>query len=254
MKRFAGKVALVTGGTSGIGLAAARRFHDEQATVIITGRNQDKLDNAARLLSGGDSASDRFLALQADTADLNAIDAAIHRIDERFGRLDIVFANAGVGGFNSVEDIDEADFDTVVDINFKGLFFTIQKALPLMREGGAVVINASWTLYRGIAISSLYSATKAAVHNLARTMAADLAARRIRVNSISPGYVNTELFNEGMLGPDEAARCRQEVALKRFAEPPEIAAVVAFLASDDASYITGQDLLVDGGLVTIVSR
>jgi NAD(P)-dependent dehydrogenase (short-subunit alcohol dehydrogenase family) len=246
MHRFEEKVILITGGTSGMGLAAAKRFLDEGAWVIITGRRQDKLDTIAHQLNK----EDHLLPVQADATNLKALDLVFKRITETYGYLDVVFANAGIGTFKPVAEFSEEDFDHLVNVNFKGVFFTIQKALPLLRNGGAVIINASWTLYRGNGTNALYSATKAAVHNLARTIAEDVAARQIRVNSISPGYINTEQFNESSLPAGEASRRKHEVPLGRFGTPDEIARAVAFLASDDASYITGQDILIDGGLVT----
>jgi NAD(P)-dependent dehydrogenase (short-subunit alcohol dehydrogenase family) len=173
-------------------------------------------------------------------------------IGRRHGRLDVVFANAGVGVFKPTAGITERDFDYSVDVNFKGVFFTIQKALPLMTSGGAIVINASWTVHRGNGILSLYSATKAAVHNLARTLAADLAPHGIRVNSISPGYIDTPMYPEAALTDQEAAQVTSRVVAGRFGRSQEVAAAVAFLASDEASYINGQDLLIDGGLVNAI--
>ncbi len=228
-----------------MGLETARRILAEGGSVIITGRDQAKLDTAAKDLDGGD----RLLAVRNDVADLTALDALMAAIRDRFGRLDVLFANAGGGIFKPIAEITEADFDSVVDINFKGVFFTIQRALPLMPGGSSVVINASWTLHRGNPGATVYSATKAAVHNLARTLAADLAPRGIRVNSISPGYIDTPLFSESALPAEQAAALRGRVATGRFGRPQEIADAVAFLASDEASYINGQDLVIDGGLV-----
>lgn len=247
MKRFEGSTVLVTGGTSGMGLAAAQRFLDEGARVAISGRSESRLDAARAKLNS--SEPEAVLTVVGDSADLEAIEVAMDLIGERFGRLDVLFANAGVGHFAAIQDISEADFDATVAVDFKGVFFTIQKALPLMPDDSAIVINASWTLYRGMTTCSLYSAAKAAVHNLSRTLAKELAERRIRVNSVSPGYINTGQFNEDDLDHDEARRRRSQVALARFGEPDEIAAAVAFLASADASYVNGQDLIIDGGMI-----
>lgn len=164
----------------------------------------------------------------------------------------MVFANAGVGVFQPSAEVTEDDFDQIVGVNFKGVYFTIQKAVPLLADGGAIVINASWTLHRGLAVASVYSASKAAVHNLARTLSADLAPRRIRVNSVSPGFIDTPMFRGAAPSEEEAAAYAGQTVAGRLGTSEDVARAVAFLASDDASYITGQDLLVDGGLVTSI--
>jgi NAD(P)-dependent dehydrogenase (short-subunit alcohol dehydrogenase family) len=242
--RFDGKIALITGGTSGMGLATARRLLAEGAQVVITGRDKTRLDDAVAELDGGDS----VLALRGDVASLADIDAVTAAIGERHGRLDVVFANAGVASFQPNGDITEAEFDRVVDINFKGVFFTIQKTLPLLSDAAAIVINASWTLHRGLSGASLYAATKAAVHNLAHTLAAELGPRGIRVNSVSPGYIETPMFHDA-IPADEHAAVVAAVVSGRLGTAVDVADAVAFLASGEASYVNGQDLIIDGGLV-----
>lgn len=248
MNRFTNKTVLVTGGSSGMGFAAARRLLDEGAYVVITGRDQGRLDSAVARLN----AAERALAVRADVSSLADLDHLMRRVETWRGGLDAVFANAGVGIFKPAAEITEADFDHTVDVNFKGVFFTVHKALPLLRDGGAVVINASWTLHRGLSVASVYSASKAAVHNLARTLGADLAPRGIRVNSVSPGYIDTAMYRGANPEPGAEARDAAQVPLGSLGHPDDIAAAVAFLASDDASYITGQDLIVDGGLAGCV--
>jgi NAD(P)-dependent dehydrogenase (short-subunit alcohol dehydrogenase family) len=247
--RFENKVALVTGGTSGMGLAAARRLLAEGARVVVTGRDQVRLDAAVEELDGGGD----VLAVRGDVANLADLDALTAAIRDRHGRLDVVFANAGVASFQPNGDITEAEFDRMVDINFKGVFFTIQKTLPLLSDHAAIVINASWTLHRGLPGASLYAATKAAVHNLAHTLAAELAPRGVRVNSVSPGYIETPMFHDNV-SVEAAAAVVAAVAAGRIGTAEDVADAVAFLASGEASYVNGQDLIVDGGLVAAAPR
>ncbi|MFI0975931.1 SDR family NAD(P)-dependent oxidoreductase [Streptomyces sp. NPDC021093] len=246
MKRFTNKTVLITGGTSGIGFATARRLLDEGAYVVITGRDQARLDAALARLGAGQG---RALAVRADVASKAELGHLVREIETWRGSLDAVFANAGVGIFKPSAELTEDDFDRTVDINFKGVFFTVHTALPLLRDGGAIVINASWTMHRGLSVASVYSASKAAAHNLARTLGADLAPRGIRVNSVSPGYIDTEMYRDANPDPGAEAHTAAQVPLGSLGHPDDIAAAVAFLASDDASYITGQDLVIDGGLL-----
>ncbi|MGV9451544.1 SDR family oxidoreductase [Streptomyces sp. NPDC003635] len=246
MKRFTGKSLLITGGTSGMGLATAHRLVAEGAQVIVTGRTRARIDAAVQQIGSGAS------GIVADAADLGALDALMETVRDRHGRLDGLFANAGTGTFLPFESITEPDFDHGIDVNFKGVYFTVQKALPLLADGGSIVLNASWTLHRGNSVLTLYSATKAAVHNLARTLAAALAPRGIRVNSISPGYIDTPMYPAEALSKAEAEAVTGRIVAGRFGRPEEVAAAVAFLASSDASYINGQDLVIDGGLIGAV--
>ncbi len=231
MTRFDGRTALVTGGTSGIGLATAQRLRAEGARVIVTGRSHVH--------------SPDFV--QGDVANPADLDRLATVVRERFGRLDVVFANAGVATFGSFAEVTEAEYDRVMGINVKGVYFTLQKMAPLLAEDAAVVINASWTLHRGLTGGTLYAATKAAVHNLARTLAAELAP--VRVNSISPGYITTPMFHAN-IDVEAQPGVRSAIPLDRFGTAEDVADAVAFLASREASYITGQDLIIDGGLTT----
>ncbi|WP_436777780.1 SDR family NAD(P)-dependent oxidoreductase [Yinghuangia sp. YIM S09857] len=255
MNRHTNKTVLITGGTSGMGYATARRLLDEGAYVVVTGRTQPRLDAAVtRLVAETGVAPTRILAVRADVAVLPELDDLIDRVRAWRGSLDTVFANAGVGVFKPSAEITEADFDHTVDVNFKGVYFTVAKALPLLRDGGAIVINASWTVHRGLSVASVYSATKAAVHNLARTLGADLAPRGIRVNSVSPGYIDTEMYRDVNPDPGAEAANSAEVPIGSLGHSEDVAAAVAFLASEDAAYITGQDLVIDGGLVGSVPQ
>jgi NAD(P)-dependent dehydrogenase (short-subunit alcohol dehydrogenase family) len=246
MSRFHGKVVVVTGGNSGIGLAAAKRFAAEGAKVVISGRSEATLEAAAKEI-GGD-----VLAVRADVAKLADLDHLFQKTKAKFGKIDVLFANAGVAPSAPLEAVTEAHFDELFNINVKGLLFTVQKALPLLSVGAAIVINASVVDQKGFPGMSVYAATKAAVRSLARTFAAELIGRGIRVNVVSPGPITTPIFDRMGLTPEQAEGFAQGVTqivpMKRFGKPEEVAAGVAFLAADEASYITGVELNVDGGL------
>jgi NAD(P)-dependent dehydrogenase (short-subunit alcohol dehydrogenase family) len=249
MGRLKGKIALITGGTSGIGFATAQLFQKEGAQVIVTGRNPKTVEDAQKAL--GPSA----LAVASDASNLADTDALMKIVSEKFGRLDVLFANAGITQFAPVEQVDESFFDRHFDLNVKGLFFTVKKSLALLSDGGAVLLNASVASRKGFAGASIYSATKAAVRSFGRTLAAELAPRRIRVITISPGPVATALFSKLEM-PKEAADAvaagwTAGVALKRIGRPEEIANLALFLASDEASFITGTEVFADGGLAEL---
>jgi NAD(P)-dependent dehydrogenase (short-subunit alcohol dehydrogenase family) len=247
--QFTDKIALITGGSRGMGLAAARRLLDDGATVVITGRDEARLEAAAAELAD----PDRVMAVRADASVPRDVAALASRIRDRHGRLDLLFANAGVAGFKPISEFSDEDIDRIIGINLVGVIHTIRGALPLLTDGGAIVINASWTLHRGLAGASLYAATKAAVRNLARTLSADLAGRRIRVNAISPGYIETDMFHDAITTEDAAEAVRRQIVLGRIGTAEEVADAVAFLLSEQARYITGHDLVIDGGIVDAIA-
>jgi len=246
MGKLSNKVALVTGGNSGIGLATAQRFALEGAEVVITGRRRDALEEAVGLI--GESA----VGIRADASRLADLDALYQEVGERFGRLDVLVANAGIIRPAPGDQVDEQQFDEQFDINVKGVFYTIQKALPLLRDGGSIVLVSSIAHLKALEAHVVYAATKAAVRSFARSWAAELKGRNIRVNCLSPGPVLTPII--GKMGVDEAQFDAFEkqlaglIPLGRLGRPEELANAALFLASDDSSFITGVDLCVDGGL------
>lgn len=250
MSKLKNKVAVITGGSTGIGLATARLFLREGARVVITGRTLETLEKAQREID-----DDNLQIVQSDTSDLAAIDTLAGKLKASYGQIDILFANAGIAWFAPIEQVDEAFFDAHFNTNVKGLFFTIKKLLPLMNNGGTIVLNASAVIHKGFENSSVYSATKGAVRSFARTLSAELAPRHIRVNTVSPGPVETPIYNKmGMT--EEQLRLMAEdfanrVPLKRFGNADEVANTVLFLASSDSSFIAGEEILVDGGIATI---
>jgi NAD(P)-dependent dehydrogenase (short-subunit alcohol dehydrogenase family) len=248
-KKLAGKVALITGGTSGIGLATAQRFVAEGAFVFITGRRQAELDAAVQQL--GNSA----VGVRSDVSNLADLDQLFTIIKAQKGHLDVVFANAGIAEFLPLETVTEDHYARQFDINVKGTVFTVQKALPLLPDGAAIIVMASIVGSKGLDNSSIYSATKAAIRSLARTWTTDLKARRIRVNAISPGPIETPGFNSLAGSAEEAEQMKAHMAsgvpLGRVGDADEIAKAVVFLASDDSSFVTGAELFVDGGMAQV---
>jgi len=247
MNRFNNKVAVITGGNSGIGLATAIRLKQEGATVVITGRDRTTLDAAAR--------DHGLTPVQADVGSVAGVERMYAEIAARHPRIDVLFANAGIYQAAPLADTTEAFFDETVNINFKGLFFTVQRALPLLNDGASIVLNSSTVTAKGWPGIAVYSATKAAVRSLARTFSAELLARRIRVNTVSPGATYTPIFGRLGLTPEQLDATAQsllaQVPAGRFATPEDIAAGVAYLASDDAAYVIGAELTIDGGLAQI---
>jgi NAD(P)-dependent dehydrogenase (short-subunit alcohol dehydrogenase family) len=244
MNRFNGKTAVITGGNSGIGLATALRLKKEGARVVIVGRDQKTLD--------AEASAHGFVAIRADVGKVAEIDRMYAEIAAKVGRIDVLFANAGIYRSAPLADTTEEFFDDMVDINLKGLYFTVQRALPHLNDGGAIVLNSSTVNTKGWPGIGIYSATKAAVRSLARTFAAELLPRKIRVNAVSPGATFTPIF--GRLGLSEAElnataeALMKSVPIGRFATADDIAAGVAYLASDDAAYMLGAELTIDGGV------
>jgi len=242
MKRLEGKVAVVTGGNSGIGLAAAKRLQEEGAKVAISGRSKKTLDEAVKTLGNS------VVAVQSDVAKLSDVDKLYVEVSRRLGKIDVLFVNAGVAKFTPIAETSESMYNEMFDINIKGAYFTIQKALPLLNDGASIILNTSVAGSTGNPGTSAYAATKAALRSIARTAAAELVGRGIRVNAVAPGPIETPGFEKTGLPMEAFDAFKNMVPMKRFGKPEEVAGAVAFLASKDASYITGVELNVDGGL------
>ena len=244
--RFTGKVVVIVGGNSGIGLASAKAFAAEGAHVVISGRDAATLRSAA--LEIGPAA----IAIQSDITDLQQIDSLMNEVQRRHGRIDVLFVNAGIGAFLPIEEVTERNWEEIIGVNLKGVFFAVQKALAMMKTGGAIVITSSIGGRMGIPTNSVYAASKAGVRALGRNFAAELVGRGIRVNVVSPGCVETPIINRTPGLPPEAIPALREqminnTPMHRLGEPEEIARAALFLASDEASFITGINMLVDGG-------
>jgi NAD(P)-dependent dehydrogenase (short-subunit alcohol dehydrogenase family) len=249
MAKLEGKIALVTGGSSGIGLATAKRFVAEGAYVFITGRREQELSVAVKDIGKN------VAGIRGDVSQLADLDRLFDQIKRDKGRLDVLFANAGIAKYAPLGKITEDLYDSIFDVNVKGVLFTVQKALPLMSDGSSIILNASIVGSKGLPANSVYSATKAAVRSFARTWTTDLKERHIRVNAVSPGSTDTpglnDLLASSPVGEERRKMISAIVPLGRLGMPDEIAKAVVFLASDDSSYVTGTELFVDGGFAQV---
>jgi NAD(P)-dependent dehydrogenase (short-subunit alcohol dehydrogenase family) len=245
MNKLEGKIALITGGSSGIGLATAKRFVNEGANVFITGRREAELATAVKEIGKN------VTGVQGDVSKLGDLDRLFAQIKREKGKLDVVFANAGIPNLAPFGKITEEQYDSVFNGNVKGLLFTVQKALPLLPDGASIILNASIVASKGLPDWSVYSATKAAVRSFARTWTTDLKDRRIRVNAVSPGFTDTAPWHSIEAAEERMKAIASTVPLGRFGTPDEIAKAVVFLASEDSSYITGTELFVDGGFAQV---
>jgi NAD(P)-dependent dehydrogenase (short-subunit alcohol dehydrogenase family) len=245
MRRFTNKIVVITGGTSGIGLAAAKQFIKEGAKVVVTGRSPQSVGDAQNEIGANG------VAIAADVTKSDELDTMFQQVREKYGRINVLYVNAGIAKLGWVTETTEEVFDDILNANFRGAYFTVQKALPLLLDGGSIIFTTSWFDAAGIAGTSAVSASKAALRNFTRTLASELINRNIRVNAVSPGVIETPLFGKLGLGEADAQQLAQillqQIPAKRFGKPEEVATAVAFLASDDASYITGVELAVDGG-------
>ncbi len=250
MNKLEGKIAVITGGNSGIGLATAKHFIAEGAYVFVTGRRQQALDTAVSEIGKN------VTGIQGDVSTLVDLDRLYSIVKQQKGHIDILFANAGLGEFARLGHISEEHFDRTFDVNVKGLLFTVQKAVPLFKdEGGSIILNSSIAASKGVEGFSVYSASKAAIRSFARTWTVDLRHRKIRVNAVSPGPIDTKALNDLMENEEHSRQLKKDlvstVPLRRMGTPDEVAKVVTFLASDESSYITGIELFVDGGTAQI---
>jgi NAD(P)-dependent dehydrogenase (short-subunit alcohol dehydrogenase family) len=250
MNKLEGKIAVITGGNSGIGLATAKRFVTDGAYVFITGRRQHELDTAVSEIGKN------VMGIQGDVSNLVDLDRLYSIVKQEKGHIDILFANAGLGEFARLGQISEEHFDKTFGVNVKGLLFTVQKAVPLFKDdGGSIILNSSIAASKGVEGFSVYSASKAAVRSFARTWTVDLRRRKIRVNAVSPGQIDTKALSDLMQNEEHSRQLKKDlvstVPLRRMGTPDEVAKVVSFLASDDSSYVTGIELFIDGGAAQI---
>jgi NAD(P)-dependent dehydrogenase (short-subunit alcohol dehydrogenase family) len=249
MTQFNGKTILITGGTTGIGFSTAKLFIEAGAKVIISGQDTQRLDEAVKQL--GEKAS----GIRADISSISDIQALFKTIKKQFGQLDSIFVNAGVAWFTPLLEVDEAHFDKQMDVNFKGAFFTIQSAVPLMKQGGTIIVNTSIFNKIGTGGASVYSASKAALRSLVRTLGAELVTQGIRINAVSPGPVETPIYSKLGLPSEQLNQMTNSiqgnVAMGRFGQPDEIGKVVLFLAGEESSFMLGEELVVDGGWTAI---
>jgi len=245
MKSLENKVAIVTGGNSGIGYAAAADLVSKGAKVIVTGRNKEALAKAETEL--------KVTGIVADQSDLKSIDNLVEEVKTKFGKVDILFLNAGIAAFAPLDSASEDHYDSIMNVNVKGVYFTVQKVLPILNDGGSIIFNTSVNAHVGMPNSSVYAASKAAVLSLNKVFAVELASRKIRVNAVSPGPIETPLYGKVGLEKEEVeglgSALGEKILLKRFGQAAEVAKTVSFLASEDASFITGSEIVVDGGLI-----
>ncbi|MEN2486975.1 SDR family oxidoreductase [Flavobacterium sp. B11] len=245
MKNLENKVAIVTSGNSGIGYAAAADLAAKGAKVIVTGRNKEALAKAEKELN--------VTGIVADQSDLKSSDNLVEEVKAKFGKVDILFLNAGIAAFAPLDSASEDHYDSIMNVNVKGVYFTVQKVLPILNDGGSIIFNTSVNAHVGMPNSSVYAASKAAVLSLNKVFAVELASRKIRVNAVSPGPIETPLYGKVGLEKEEVeglgSALGEKILLKRFGQAAEVAKTVSFLASDDASFITGSEIVVDGGLI-----